>query len=59
MPVMTMKHIEQLLPKTRFVRVHKSFIIPVDKIKSFNHERVITNGIEVPVGRKRIAGSLW
>jgi DNA-binding LytR/AlgR family response regulator len=51
MPVMTMKHIEQLLPETRFVRVHKSFIIPVDKIKSFNHERVITNRVEVPVGR--------
>ncbi|MDR3217400.1 MAG: response regulator transcription factor [Dysgonamonadaceae bacterium] len=51
MPVMTMKHIERLLPEKRFVRVHKSFIIPVAKIKSFNHERVITNGIEVPVGR--------
>jgi DNA-binding LytR/AlgR family response regulator len=51
MPVMTMKYIEQLLPETRFVRVHKSFIIPVDKIKSFNRERGITDRMEAPVGR--------
>jgi DNA-binding LytR/AlgR family response regulator len=46
-----MKNIQHKLPETRFVRVHKSFIIPVDKIKSFNHERVITDRIEATVGR--------
>jgi Response regulator of the LytR/AlgR family len=51
MPVMTMKTIQDLLPETEFVRVHKSFIIAVGKIKSFNSERVITGLKKIPVGR--------
>ncbi|MDR2680075.1 MAG: LytTR family DNA-binding domain-containing protein, partial [Tannerella sp.] len=40
MPVMTMKTIQSLLPAEDFVRVHKSFIVAVGKIKSFNSEKV-------------------
>jgi DNA-binding LytR/AlgR family response regulator len=39
MPVMTMKTIQKLLPEERFIRVHNSYIIPIDKIKSFSREK--------------------
>jgi DNA-binding LytR/AlgR family response regulator len=51
MPVMTLKNMLNLLPESGFVRVHKSFIIPVARIKSFNHEAVVTDRIQAPVGR--------
>jgi DNA-binding LytR/AlgR family response regulator len=51
MPVMTMKNVQKLRPETRFIRVHNSYIIPIDKIKSFSREKVITNKIQVPIGR--------
>ncbi|MDR2806204.1 MAG: LytTR family DNA-binding domain-containing protein [Dysgonamonadaceae bacterium] len=51
MPVMTMKSLLNLLPKSKFVRVHKSLIIPFARIKSFNHEFVVTETIQAPVGR--------
>jgi DNA-binding LytR/AlgR family response regulator len=51
MPAMTLKNILNLLPQSEFIRVHKSFIIPVARIKSFNHEIVVTDKIQVPIGR--------
>jgi DNA-binding LytR/AlgR family response regulator len=51
MPVMTMKTIQSLLSETEFIRVHKSFIVAVSKIKSFNCEQVITDRKKIPVGR--------
>jgi DNA-binding LytR/AlgR family response regulator len=51
MPVMTLKNMLNRLPQSEFVRVHKSFIVPVARIKSFNHETVVTDRIQAPVGR--------
>ncbi|MDR1810419.1 MAG: LytTR family DNA-binding domain-containing protein [Prevotella sp.] len=51
MPTMTMKTIRKLLPETEFIRLHKSFIVAVGKIKSFNSEQVITDYRQIPVGR--------
>ena len=51
MPVMTLKSMMSLLPKSGFVRVHKSFIIPVARIISWNRGAVVTDKIQVPVGR--------
>ena len=51
MPVMTMKSIMSLLPDSGFIRIHKSFIIPVVRIKSFNNEVVVTDKIHAPIGR--------
>ncbi|MDR1356419.1 MAG: LytTR family DNA-binding domain-containing protein [Tannerellaceae bacterium] len=50
-PTMTLKSILSLLPEQEFVRVHKSFVIPVARIKSYNREAVVTDSIETPVGR--------
>ena len=43
--------IETLLPKNLFKRIHRSFIISVQKIESFNAEMVEVNGISIPIGR--------
>lgn len=50
-PAMTMKTIWKFLPETGFIRVHKSFIVAVNEIKSFNSEQVITGRKQIPVGR--------
>jgi DNA-binding LytR/AlgR family response regulator len=52
MPVMTLKAIESLLSASGFVRVHKSFVVAVDKIKSFGSEKVVTDRRQIPVGRR-------
>jgi DNA-binding LytR/AlgR family response regulator len=51
MPVMTMKSIQKLLPEERFIRIHNSYIIPLDKIKSFSREKVTTDKIQISIGR--------
>jgi DNA-binding LytR/AlgR family response regulator len=51
MPVMTLKAAQRLLPDRDFVRVHKSFIIAVGKIKSFTSEKVVIGSKQIPVGR--------
>lgn len=43
--------IEALLPANLFKRIHRSFIISVNKIDSYTAEMVEVNGIPVPVGR--------
>jgi DNA-binding LytR/AlgR family response regulator len=52
MPVMTLKAIEGMLSSSGFIRIHKSFIVAVSKIKSFNSEKVITDRCPIPVGRR-------
>jgi two-component system, LytTR family, response regulator len=43
--------IEALLPENLFKRIHRSFIISVQKIESFNSEMVEVNGVNIPIGR--------
>jgi DNA-binding LytR/AlgR family response regulator len=42
---------EELLPRTKFLRVHKSFIVPIDKIKLIEGNRIFINDIEIPIGQ--------
>ena len=43
--------IEALLPAHLFKRVHRSFIVSVDKIESYTAEVVEVNGVSIPIGR--------
>jgi two-component system, LytTR family, response regulator len=43
--------IEEMLPPQLFKRVHRSFIVAVDKIDSYTNEEVEVSGISIPVGR--------
>lgn len=48
---MSTHEIESLLPANLFKRIHRSFIVAMDKIESFTSEEVEINGITIPVGR--------
>lgn len=43
--------IETLLPPSQFKRIHRSFIVSIDKIESYTAEEVEVNGVAIPVGR--------
>lgn len=46
----TMKNILNKLPKSLFVRIHKSYIIPVKKVKTLHAQEVDMGFITLPVG---------
>jgi DNA-binding LytR/AlgR family response regulator len=43
--------IEALLPPNLFKRIHRSFIVSVNKIESYTAEEVEVHGVPIPVGR--------
>lgn len=48
--LMTLKSIQEKLPSRDFVRVHRSFIIPLAKIEKFSKSKVWIAGKEIPIG---------
>lgn len=50
---MSMKNIMDLLPADKFIRVHKSFIVPRHRIASYSRTQVVlyNQDITIPVGR--------
>jgi DNA-binding LytR/AlgR family response regulator len=48
---MSTHEIEALLPPALFKRIHRSFIVSVNKIDSYTAEMVELNGISIPIGR--------
>ncbi len=47
--LMSMKAMEELLPSERFMRVHRSFIVQVDKIKVIDRNRIIFGKTYIPI----------
>lgn len=47
----TLKQVESCLPKRHFQRVHRSFLINIDKVLSFEEGGVSIDGKYIPVGR--------
>jgi DNA-binding LytR/AlgR family response regulator len=45
------REIESLLPASRFRRIHRSYIVSLNKIDSYNADSVDVAGISIPVGR--------
>lgn len=45
-----MKQLEEILPSNRFVRVHKSYIIALDKINSIERQEIYINDRIIPIG---------
>jgi DNA-binding LytR/AlgR family response regulator len=43
--------LEEMLPASRFARIHKSFIVAFNKIDSFNADSVEVAKKEIPIGR--------
>ena len=48
---MSTREIESLLPANLFKRIHRSFIVSVDRIESYTAEKVEVNGVSIPIGR--------
>jgi two-component system, LytTR family, response regulator len=47
--LMNMKAMEQLLPASRFIRVHRSFIVQKSKIRVIDHGRIVFDKTYIPV----------
>ncbi|HEX2848219.1 MAG TPA: response regulator transcription factor [Chitinophagaceae bacterium] len=48
---MSTHEIEDLLPGIIFKRIHRSFIISINKLESYTAESVEVNGVSIPIGR--------
>jgi len=49
----TMKSFEQKLPKDKFLRIHKSYIVNLEKVEKFNSKNVELGGKLVPLSRNK------
>ena len=48
--LMNMKAIEQMLPASRFIRVHRSFIVQKSKIREIERNRIVFGEVYIPIG---------
>lgn len=49
---MTLKTILEQLPENKFARVHRSYIIPIDKIENVRNKIITVNAKKIPIGSK-------
>jgi len=49
MSLTTMKLLESKLPVSRFMRVHRSFIVNLEKIDTIERSRIVFGKIYIPV----------
>ena len=47
--LMSMKAMEELLPSSRFIRVHRSFIVQKDKIRVIDRGRIVFDKTYIPI----------
>jgi len=50
MTLQNFRNIEEALPDDNFVRVHRSFIIAIDKIESVERNRIKIAEKQIPIG---------
>lgn len=48
----TLTSVQELLPKSKFVRIHRSFLINKDHMTSVSPSKIEINNLTIPVGRK-------
>ena len=48
--LMRMKTLEDTLPASDFVRVHKSFIVRLDKIEAIERNHILISTARIPIG---------
>lgn len=44
-------YMQEKLPDDKFVRIHKSFIVALDKIDSYDNDSITISGHTIPIGR--------
>ena len=50
-----MKAFEALLPPERFLRIHKSYIVNLDKVERYNSKVIELDNQQLPLSRNRKA----
>lgn len=53
---MTLKTLAEKMPERDFVRVHRSFIVAIDRIEQVRNKLITIAGREIPIGRNFEAG---
>ena len=48
--LMTLSKIQDMLPSPQFSRVHKSWLVPINKIDSIERQRIFIGKIVIPIG---------
>jgi DNA-binding LytR/AlgR family response regulator len=51
MTLTPMRALEEQLPAGKFLRVHKSYIVPIDKIQSFSGNEITVDKHKIPIGK--------
>ncbi|MDX1769009.1 MAG: LytTR family DNA-binding domain-containing protein [Arenibacter troitsensis] len=49
----TMKSFEKQLPQDKFLRIHKSYIVNLEKVEKFNSKNIEVEGRQVPLSRNK------
>ncbi len=52
MTLMSFMKMEKVLPPERFMRVHKSYIVSLDKIERIERNTIMISGQKIPIGNK-------
>jgi two-component system, LytTR family, response regulator LytT len=53
MPLISLRVLEEQLPSSRFMRVHRSYIVNLEKINTIDHSRIIFDGkVYIPVSEQ-------
>ena len=49
-----LKNIQKMLPENKFIRIHRSYIIPIEKVEIFSKKEIKLSGKEtsLPIGRQ-------
>ena len=45
----TLKSVEERLPKTKFIRIHRSFIVALSQIDTLQEGGIVVNGTFLPI----------
>ncbi len=48
--LINMKTMEEMLPSSRFIRVHRSFIVQKSKIREIERNRIVFGDVYIPIG---------
>ena len=52
MSLISLKALEEKLPSSKFMRVHRSFIVSLDKISAISKNSIFIDKIEITVGEQ-------
>ncbi len=50
MSLLSLKHLEETLPPERFIRIHKSYIVAIQRIEAVEDEHLYIAGQQLPIG---------